>query len=328
ASLYEYSVTEDAVSSVVQSSKTTDEYYRFDRLKTSDGSSDTVVGETAEDRIASLHEVASDLENHDANTSSPLLSRSASIRSEIRSNGIESPAVSRSGSIKSTAPSRSGSIKSTALSRNASIKSTALSRSASIKSEAPAKDHEETTLSRNASIKSTTSSKRASIKAALLSHSASIKSEAQDEVINGDAGSVHEEKVLSRSASIKSTASSRRSSIKSTTNGGSTEAEFEERVKKNISKFKNEKSMTNVEVLKNLEKEEGEDQPSVKKLLAWAKGTRKAKTETMVVRQKKHEDKIRQAVDIGGVNLVLAEKETVLQGSILFHFIYRVTHKE
>jgi len=68
----------------------------------------------------------------------------------------------------------------------------------------------------------------------LLSHSASIKSEAQDEVINGDAGSVHEEKVLSRSASIKSTASSGRSSIKSTTNGGSTEAEFEERVKKNI----------------------------------------------------------------------------------------------
>lgn len=30
-------------------------------------------------------------------------------------------------------------------------------------------------------------------------------------------------------------------------------------------------------------------------------GTRKAKTETMVVRQKKHEDKIRQAVDIGNL---------------------------
>ena len=37
-------------------------------------------------------------------------------------------------------------------------------------------------------------------------------------------------------------------------------------------------------------------------------GTRKAKTETFVVRTKKREDVIKRAVDIGGVEMVIEEK--------------------
>ena len=37
-------------------------------------------------------------------------------------------------------------------------------------------------------------------------------------------------------------------------------------------------------------------------------GTRKPKTETFVVRSKKREDVIKRAVDIGGVQMIIAEK--------------------
>ena len=37
-------------------------------------------------------------------------------------------------------------------------------------------------------------------------------------------------------------------------------------------------------------------------------GTRKAKTETFVVRSKKREDVLKRAVDIGGVEMVIEEK--------------------
>jgi len=86
------------------------------------------------------------------------------------------------------------------------------------------------------------------------------------------------------------------------------EDSFEAMVKQNIRQYKSEKSKTNAEVLASIEKEDGEDRPQANKLLAWAKSTRKPKTETMVVRQKKRDDKIRQAVDFGGVNVVVSDK--------------------
>ena len=76
-----------------------------------------------------------------------------------------------------------------------------------------------------------------------------------------------------------------------------------------------------MQVLDNIAREEGEDRPNISQLLAWAKGkwtesfklelfpgTRKPKTETFVVRSKKREDVIKRAVDIGGVQMIIAEK--------------------
>merc|ERR1719167_12762 len=84
--------------------------------------------------------------------------------------------------------------------------------------------------------------------------------------------------------------------------------DFDEVVRQNQQKYKGETKLTNEQVLDNIAREEGEDRPNISQLLAWAKGTRKAKTETFVVRTKKREDVIKRAVDIGGVEMVIEEK--------------------
>jgi len=97
------------------------------------------------------------------------------------------------------------------------------------------------------------------------------------------------------------------------------ELDYEDMIKKNVSMYKSERSKTNAQVLADIAAEEGEDRPDVKKLLAWAKSTKKSKTQTIIDRQKRHEDKIKKAVDFGGVNLVLAEKSktTVAEPTVL-----------
>merc|ERR1719167_1271949 len=84
--------------------------------------------------------------------------------------------------------------------------------------------------------------------------------------------------------------------------------DFDEVVRQNQQKYKGETKLTNEQVLDNIAREEGEDRPNISQLLAWAKGTRKAKTETFVVRTKKREGVIKRAVDIGGVEMVIEEK--------------------
>jgi len=69
-----------------------------------------------------------------------------------------------------------------------------------------------------------------------------------------------------------------------------------------------DKGRSNIEVLEDIEVEEGEDKDKVKKLLAWAKGTKKSKTQTMVVRMKKREDTIKKAVDHSNMDIVIEDK--------------------
>merc|ERR1719209_85262 len=84
--------------------------------------------------------------------------------------------------------------------------------------------------------------------------------------------------------------------------------DFDDVVRQNQEKYRGETKLSNEQVLDNIAREEGEDRPNISQLLAWAKGTRKAKTETFVVRTKKREDVIKRAVDIGGVEMVIEEK--------------------
>merc|ERR1719500_1770470 len=84
--------------------------------------------------------------------------------------------------------------------------------------------------------------------------------------------------------------------------------DFDDVVRQNQQKYKEETKLSNQQVLDNIAREEGEDRPNISQLLAWAKGTRKAKTETFVVRSKKREDVLKRAVDIGGVEMVIEEK--------------------
>merc|ERR1719391_1328802 len=84
--------------------------------------------------------------------------------------------------------------------------------------------------------------------------------------------------------------------------------DFDDVVRQNQEKYRGETKLTNEQVLDNIAREEGEDRPNISQLLAWAKGTRKAKTETFVVRSKKREDVLKRAVDIGGVEMVIEEK--------------------
>ena len=70
--------------------------------------------------------------------------------------------------------------------------------------------------------------------------------------------------------------------------------DFESIVKENMSKYKSEKNKSNADVLDSIVREEGADIPNVANLLAWAKGTRKKKTETFVVRKKNREELLRQ----------------------------------
>lgn len=75
-----------------------------------------------------------------------------------------------------------------------------------------------------------------------------------------------------------------------------------------------DKGRSNVEVLEDIEVEEGEDKDKVKKLLAWAKGTKKSKTQTMVVRMKKREDTIKKAVDHSNMDIVIEDKVVTTNG--------------
>merc|ERR1719209_90985 len=84
--------------------------------------------------------------------------------------------------------------------------------------------------------------------------------------------------------------------------------DFDDVVRQNQEKYRGETKLSNEQVLDNIAREEGEDRPNISQLLAWAKGTRKAKTETFVVRTKKREDVLKRAVDIGGVEMVIEEK--------------------
>merc|ERR1719239_771367 len=84
--------------------------------------------------------------------------------------------------------------------------------------------------------------------------------------------------------------------------------DFDDVVRQNQEKYRGETKLSNEQVLDNIAREEGEDRPNISQLLAWAKGTRKAKTETFVVRSKKREDVLKRAVDIGGVEMVIQEK--------------------
>ena len=78
--------------------------------------------------------------------------------------------------------------------------------------------------------------------------------------------------------------------------------------------WEQEKSYDNVDVLKNIANEvdgdEG-DQARVKKLISWAKSSKKAKTETMKIREKKKIDSMRQAVDPNSLSMVIEEKGKV-----------------
>merc|ERR1712172_267048 len=86
------------------------------------------------------------------------------------------------------------------------------------------------------------------------------------------------------------------------------QTDFDDVVRQNQEKYRGETKLSNEQVLDNIAREEGEDRPNISQLLAWAKGTRKAKTETFVVRSKKREDVLKRAVDIGGVEMVIEEK--------------------
>merc|ERR1719500_1247509 len=84
--------------------------------------------------------------------------------------------------------------------------------------------------------------------------------------------------------------------------------DFDDVVRQNQEKYRGETKLSNEQVLDNIAREEGEDRPNISQLLAWAKGTKKPKTETFVVRSKKREDVLKRAVDIGGVEMVIQEK--------------------
>merc|ERR1719500_1690248 len=84
--------------------------------------------------------------------------------------------------------------------------------------------------------------------------------------------------------------------------------DFDDVVRQNQEKYRGETKLSNKQVLDNIAREEGEDRPNISQLLAWAKGTKKPKTETFVVRSKKREDVLKRAVDIGGVEMVIEEK--------------------
>ena len=75
--------------------------------------------------------------------------------------------------------------------------------------------------------------------------------------------------------------------------------------------WEQEKNYNNVDVLKSIADEvDGDDgdQARVKRLISWAKSSKKTKTETMKVREKKKIDSLRQAVDPGSLSMVIEER--------------------
>ena len=74
--------------------------------------------------------------------------------------------------------------------------------------------------------------------------------------------------------------------------------------------IKDDQAASNLEVLNKLEQEAEteEDKADIKKLLAWAsKKSKSKKTTTMIVREKKREDRLKKAVDVEAKEIVIEE---------------------
>ena len=88
---------------------------------------------------------------------------------------------------------------------------------------------------------------------------------------------------------------------------------FEAIVQASMEQHKMERKKTNIEVLEDIEREEGEDTPNIAMLLAWAKSTKNNNTtQTFVVRKQKREEVLRQSVNINDENfqVIIQEKVT------------------
>ncbi len=88
-------------------------------------------------------------------------------------------------------------------------------------------------------------------------------------------------------------------------------------VKLRTRQWEKESGASNVDVLRSIADEDGaseEDQARVKKLLTWAKSSRKAKTETMKVREKEKVKVMQTAVDPNAVQMVIEEKSSTKDG--------------
>ena len=89
---------------------------------------------------------------------------------------------------------------------------------------------------------------------------------------------------------------------------------FEAVVKASMEEHKAERKKTDVEVLEDIQREEGEDRPNIAMLLAWAKATRnKDTTQTFVVKKKKREEVLRQSVNNNLENFEVIIQEKVAQ---------------
>ena len=89
---------------------------------------------------------------------------------------------------------------------------------------------------------------------------------------------------------------------------------FEAVVKASMEEHKAERKKTDVEVLEDIQREEGEDRPNIAMLLAWAKATRnKDTTQTFVVKKKKREEVLRQSVNTNLENFEVIIQEKVAQ---------------
>ena len=87
---------------------------------------------------------------------------------------------------------------------------------------------------------------------------------------------------------------------------------FEAIVKASMEEHKAERNKTNVEVLEDIEREEGEDTPNIAMLLAWAKSTKKNNTtQTFVVKKQKREQVLRQSVNVNDENFKVIIQEKV-----------------
>ena len=75
-----------------------------------------------------------------------------------------------------------------------------------------------------------------------------------------------------------------------------------------------EKAVSNVEALEQIAKEvdNAEDKADIKKLLAWARGksSKKSKTQTMVIREKKKLDMFKKAVDVDAIPIIIEDSST------------------
>ena len=73
-----------------------------------------------------------------------------------------------------------------------------------------------------------------------------------------------------------------------------------------------EKAVSNVEALEKIESEitDEDDKADIKRLLAWAKSSKKKKTATMVIREKKKLDMFKKAVDVDDIDIIIEESST------------------